>query len=340
MAASRMFSRRQALRILAVSSVSGLALHWGAGLLDNKADRPPVVHESHLLMGTVLNLTLVSDDPSHARAAAAAALAGMQRLAGLCSRFDPASQLSQLNAQGVLAAPDPALVTILRQADAVSRASQGAFDVSVKPLLDLYLASAGRGLPAWPAIAALLPKVGYSHIAIDDREVALTRPGMALTLDGIAKGAVIDAGVAALRQHGFDAVLVEAGGDLLAAGAPAVHAPWKIGLRTPRPGLAMPRLRIENQAVATSGDYLQRFAPDGSAHHILDGRRGASAPELASVTVVAPSAVLADALSTAIMVCGCDEGLALLAQFPGSAAYVVDKQGQATASAGMAAYLV
>jgi thiamine biosynthesis lipoprotein len=344
-------TRRRALKIFAAGGAAALSLAAGAHLWPPWAgDAAPAagLRRSHLLMGTVVTLHLLGDEPARARAAAAAALAAMRELAALCTRFDPASPLAQLNATGVLRAPAPALVAILRQAEAVSRASAGAFDVSVKPLLDLYTAGAGRSLPAWPAIAAALPKVGYGQIALDDGAIALTQPGMALTLDGIAKGAVIDAGVRALREHGFSAVLVEAGGDLLAAGAPAMPTPWQIALRAPRPGAgagpgagpAMPSLRIANRAVATSGDYLQSFAPDYTAHHILDPRRGVSAPELASVTVVAPTAVLADALATAIMVCGRRDGLALLQQFPGCAAYLVDKQMQATASAGMAAYLV
>jgi FAD:protein FMN transferase len=133
---------------------------------------------------------------------------------------------------------------------------------------------------------------------------------------------------------------VEAAGDLLASGEHGFQTPWKIGIRLPRDGMTqpLPILHIKNQAVATSGDYLQAFTADYSMHHILDPRRGISSPELASATVVAPTASLADGLATAIMVLGVKDGLELLKSFPGCEAYLIDKNLQHASSPGMEAY--
>ena len=115
---------------------------------------------------------------------------------------------------------------------------------------------------------------------------------MGITLDGIAKGYIVDEGVAVLKQAGFDNILVEAGGDLAASGLKEAALPWQIGIQAPRQGHSslLGKFAVRDQAIATSGDYMQPFTPDLSQHHILDPRAGYSAPELASATVVAPSA--------------------------------------------------
>lgn len=337
-------SRRQFLKILAVGgTAAGLAIRFDKDWLDNlNQDLPEVIHETHFMMGCVVSLTLIGDDPSQAKTAASAALAEMQRLASIFTRYDPTSQLSQLNTKGVLHSPDPALVNLLQQADTFSRASQGAFDVSIKPLLDLYQAEKSNKLPSAEAIRACLRKVDHSKLVVDTHEIGFSQPEMSLTLDGIAKGAVIDGGVNILRSHGFGDVIVEAGGDLLASGAHAHEVPWKIGLRIPRLNekVSLPALKVQNMAVATSGDYLQPFAADYSVHHILDPRQGISSPELASVTVIAPNAVLADATATGIMVAGSQAGLEMLKQLPGCEALLITKDLQTIFSPGMGNYLV
>ena len=110
--------------------------------------------------------------------------------------------------------------------------------------------------------------------------------------------------MAVLKQHGFVNVLVEAGGDLMAAGMKDEKRPWRIGVQSPRPDADMAQMRfsLSNRAAATSGDYMQAFTSDLRQHHIIDPRTGYSAPDLASVTVTAPTAMLADGLATAVMV--------------------------------------
>jgi thiamine biosynthesis lipoprotein len=159
------------------------------------------------------------------------------------------------------------------------------------------------------------------------KRVTFAHPGMAVTLDGIAKGYIVDAGIEVLKQRGFADVLVEAGGDLLASGQKEQDTPWQIGIRSPRTaqGGLLASFSVENRAVATSGDYMQSFTADLSQHHILDPRTGYSAPELASATVTAPTATLADGLATATMVLGPKAGLRLVESLPGCKAYLVLK---------------
>lgn len=333
-------SRRQFLKIVAIG---GTALAGNLMLGDMlKHNEVPVIRESQLLMNTVVSLTLIDDDPANAREACDACLQAMRRYVDVFNRFDPHSQVSKLNNEGKLKRPDPLLVDLLHQADLLGKLSDGAFDISIKPLLDVYLLAQkdhGR-LPDSRDVRSALRLVDYRKIFYDNDEVGFSLPGMNITFDGIAKGLVVDAGVAALRMTGFDNVIVEAAGDLMASGERDVQVPWKIGIRPPREGMdgQLPILNIKNRAVATSGDYLQAFTDDYSMNHILDPRMGVSSTELTSVTVVAPSAGLADGLATAIMVLGTRNGLELLNSFPGCDAYVIEKNLQPAYSRGMSQY--
>jgi thiamine biosynthesis lipoprotein len=280
-------------------------------------------------MGTIVTLTISAPDLDSSRAAASAALDRMSRLERVLSRFIPGNPVSQLNRTGVLDDPDADLVHVLRAAREMSLLTQGAFDITIKPVLDLYQAARARGgaIPAAGAIREALRLVDYRAVEVFDDRVALIVPGMQVTLDGIAKGYIIDAGVQELRRQGMESVLVEAGGDLR-VGAPKAHGvPWTLGIQAPREaaGTLAAVFALSDQAAATSGDYMQPFTPDCRQHHILDPRTGESPPALSSATVVAPSAALADALATAVMVLGNQAGLQVVAGLPGCEASTIAK---------------
>ena len=137
----------------------------------------------------------------------------------------------------------------------------------------------------------------------------------------------MDAGVTVLKQAGFGQVLVEAGGDLAAAGQKSTGTPWRIGVQSPREEQAglQNKFNLQDQAAATSGDYMQPFSADLRQHYILDPRPGYSAPEVASATVIAPSAMLADGLATSVMVLGPKAALQMIHGLPGCEAYLVAK---------------
>lgn len=164
-------------------------------------------------------------------------------------------------------------------------------------------------------------------------------PTAGITLDGIGKGYIVDEGAATLVAHGFDQVYVEAGGDLLVKGGKPGARPWRIGLASPRREMArsLPLISATSLAVATSGDYHQPFSADYRHHHIIDPRSGLSAPELAACTVTAPSAALADALATACMVLGREQGSELLGRFAGCQGCFVGKDLTISKTAGFPA---
>ena len=313
-------TRRDFLKIVAVSGAAGLALKFGLDTLT--ADE--TISETRLLMGTLINIKAVGPDREATSAAINACFDRMSALESVLSRFQPESQLSRLNQAGVLADAHPALLALIQQSRQLSQLTTGAFDITVKPLLDLYQAS--DTLPAEEQIKGALSLVDYRKLDVDHQTVSFQKPGMSITLDGIAKGFIVDEGVAALQESGFANVMVEAGGDLMALGEKAPRSPWKIGLQAPRAemGNLIATFNVQNQAVATSGDYMQVFTPDFSNHHIIDPHSGHSSPELASASVTAPTVTLADGLATAVMVMG-QAGIDMIENLSVCEAYAVTK---------------
>jgi thiamine biosynthesis lipoprotein len=182
-----------------------------------------------------------------------------------------------------------------------------------------------------------LELVDYRRVRVDDAAIALETPGMALTLDGIAKGYVVDRVVHTLVEKGADRVVVEAGGDLASGGAGAEEG-WPVAIQDPRdPAGILGDFRLRGEGVATSGDYVQAFTGDRSLHHILDPRTGRSPAHTSAATVVAGNAMDADALSTAAFVLGPEEGIALLARLPGVEGLLVTKDGRPSRTPGFPA---
>jgi thiamine biosynthesis lipoprotein len=329
-------TRRQVLTILAAGGMAGLG--WRLGLIGTT--RPVAASQSAVLMGTAVNLTVVGDDQEAAAAAVAATLGRMKDLEALLSRHAEGSEVSRLNRTGRLDGASDALIDLLRTADRISRLGDGAFDVTIQPLLELYRGhlAARHELPPPEGIERTLDLLDHRSIRIEGRSVSLARPGMAITLDGIGKGYIVDAGVAVMKERGFPNVLVEAGGDLVANGERQPGQPWRVGIRTPRGRIPRLQARVDaaDRAVTTSGDYMQPFTPDLAQHHILDPRTGYSAPDLASSTVTAPTAALADGLSTLTMVLGPRRSRELLEALPACEGYLVSKDLEVTMTSGFA----
>lgn len=312
---ARRLSRRDFLRIIACA---GIAAWVGKSALEN-LEAASVVQQSRVLMGTIVNLTLIAGDRKSASAAEAAVHACLDRMAELeavLSRFKEDSQVSILNRYGRLKDPHPALLELIHLSQRISELSSGLFDITILPLVTLYQEyhDAGGGLPAEHEIEAACRKVDYRKVTADESNLAFVESGMGITLDGIAKGYIVDEGVSRLAEHGFSDVLVEAGGDLVASGQQDFDRRWKVGIQSPRPRGERLAARFDacNEAVATSGDYMQPFTADFAQHHILNPKTGRSSSALASATVIAPRLALADAMATALMVMEPTKGLEMV----------------------------
>lgn len=232
--------------------------------------------------------------------------------------YDATSPISQFNAAAageIIALPADALA-VLRESRAVHRRSQGAFDVTIRPLLVLWK---GRDhtadLPSAEAIATARQVSRWDDIELLDGGARKTVATAAVDLGGIAKGFGIDRATEALMRNGARGGLVNIGGDIRAFGQRPGGQPWRIGIRSPfdpdRASYWMV-VAVRGAAVCTSGNYERYSVIDGHRYsHILDPRTGWPAKASPSVTVIAPTASLADAWATALSVLG-PEGLVLL----------------------------
>ena len=233
----------------------------------------------------------------------------------LCSRFDSSSELSRLSSSpcGAPVTVSPLLFQLIHFACSVARVSGGAFDPTVGHAMQVlgfnrnYLTG-----DTTPSAIEADTRCSYQDIELDPttRTVTLTRR-LVLDLGAVAKGFAID--LAAEELKPFENFAINAGGDILARGRHSANTPWRIGIRHPRqPQGAIDTLAISNAAVCTSGDY-ERPRPDGEpGHHLLDPQTRQPVEGVASVTVVAPTAMLADALSTAAFVLRPDQGIDML----------------------------
>ena len=326
------YSRRQVIKMIGVSAAAGAA--WKLGF-NSRQSAFVEVSESRVLMGTIVNLTVIGEDEGMAKTAVSTTLDHMANLESILSRHRADSELSTLNREGTLPNASDPLLKVIEQAHQISDLSNGAFDITIKPLVDLYQAHHSRSeLPQETAVSTTKQLVNYKNIRVEGKTISFAKRGMSLTLDGIGKGYIVDAGTAVLREYGFDKVLVEAGGDLMALGTKDPNQPWRIGVQSPRDDAKMHIVGLRNQAAATSGDYMQPFTADLSQHHIIDPRTGYSAPELASVTIMAPSVMLADGLATAVSVLSSQTGLSLINRLPHVEAYLVTKSSKIIQTSG------
>lgn len=325
--------RRDALRI---SAAAGLGIAFGGGLVAEwlRLRRLHRIEVTRPRLGTLVTLQVVHPDPDEGRRWVDSAFDEIDRLESLLSRHRPDTPVARLNRLGSLDAPPGELVTVLEYAQDVSRRTEGAFDVTVAPVLAEYVDAAARGaVPEERRVEQARSLVGFERLRIGAGRIAFSVPGMALTLDGVGKGFVVDRTVERLVTLGAERVLVDAGGDVASGGRGSALDPWRIGLQTPpSPGSAPPpargRIHLSGGAVATSGDYLQAFTEDRSAHHVIDPRTGRSPLAVSSATVVAPTAMEADALSTACMVMDPDAAFDLLAALPGVEGRIISKTGE------------
>lgn len=268
-------------------------------------------------LGAPAELIVHHRDRAQAERLVARATTEIARLEGIFSLYASDSALSTLNRLGALAAPPPELVEVLETSRAVWRLSGGAFDPTVQPLWLAYARhfSAPDADPAGPPrdeIAAALALVGLDKVGFNRDRVSFSRPGMALTLNGIAQGFITDRIVELLRAGGVTSTLADIG-EVRALGLRPDGSPWRVGIA----GDDAQTVELVDRAIATSSAGGFRFAGPGSPSHLLDPRSGMAASLHESVSVLAPEAATADALATAFCLMPAAEIEALLPSLPG-----------------------
>ncbi len=332
-------SRRTALR---VGGAAGLLLAMGGGLTAAILRRAGLhsASDTRTRMGTLVHVTVVHPDASRARELAGTAFHEIDRLEAVFSGYRPDTPVSRLNRDGVLDDPPTELVAVVRRALHIAELTGGAFDPTVAPLIEVYQSSFAKtdAPPAANALEEAMSRVGHRHVAADSGRIAFARSGMSLALDGIAKGYILDRVVEQVTGAGAAGVLADGGGDISAGEGEVAGTGWPVGIEHPRePGTVLGTIEVRHQGVATSGDYMRAHTADLRHHHIVDPRTGSSPGHASAATVVARSAMDADALATAAMVLGPVHGIELLERVDGAEGLIVTKELDLVRSSGFGA---
>ncbi len=318
--------RRQLLQLALVGA--------GIGALGVEAFSDALVfRRAGVAFDTAVGLTVVGLEEGEAQAALDAGFGEIRRLERIAGLSTPGSDIRKLNATGRLDNPNPALLDMLAVADDMHRATGGAFDVTVQPLWIFYDSFARRG--AWPTDDEAAPArhlIGQQFVRFDAEGIAFERAGMGITLNSLTHGYAADRVAKVFAERGVKQAFVDTG-EMEALGRNAKNRAWTAALKHPRVADAMLGTAPLTGCMATAGDYAYTWSEDYSRHHILDPRTGFSPASFACVSVIAETAVLADALSTAVSVVGPEEGMRLLRRFKAEA-YGVTKSGEVWASHG------
>ncbi len=282
-------------------------------------------------MAVPIRIVLYAADDTTAAAAARAAFSRFHDLNASMSDYDPQSELRRLcdtSSEGKAVRVSDDLWRVLVRAIELSKRSDGAFDVTVGPLVLLWRnARRTKELPSPKSIAAAKSRVGYQWVRLraDQQAVELLRPKMRLDLGGIAKGYAVDEALRAIRKHGITRAMVEAGGNIGLGDPPPSRAGWRIGIAPPD-AHSPPRqyLLLSRAAISTSGDMWQYAVIGGVCYsHLIDPHTGMALSDRSSVTVVGPDGLSTDGLSSAVAILGPRQGLKLVNETPGAAAFIV-----------------
>ena len=277
-------------------------------------------------MGMAFRIVLYATNEDDAKRACEAAFQRIKDLNDIMSDYDEESELSKLSrssgsAHAVPVSPD--LWLVLNRAQDLAERSDGAFDVTVGPFVQLWRrARRLHQLPDPDRLAQARQAVGYRHVRLipADHTVELLVPNMKLDLGGIAKGYAIGEALRTLKRLGIERALVEGGGDVAVSGPPPGKEGWRFELSFLDVSNAPPAqfLSLKNAAISTSGDLYQRLEIDGKRYsHIVDPHTGIGLTDHSLVNVIAPESITADSLTKVLSVLGPEKGLQFIERIPG-----------------------
>lgn len=275
-------------------------------------------------MGTIFRVVLYAPDEGSAKKAADAAFARIVQLDGIMSDYKPASELMQLCKKAGMGPVEVSadLFKVLEKAEEIAKATDGAFDVSISPVVKLWRkARRTRMLPDAEELKKALEKVDFRKIKLDSmrRTVQLLLVGMLLDLGGIGKGYAADCALEVLRMQGFNRASVAAGGDIVVGDAPPGEKGWKVGIAPLKNPEAPPThwLLLANAAVSTSGDSEQYVEIDGKRYsHVIDPKTGLGLSGRRSVSIIAANGLTVDGWDTALSVFDQEKALKILESRP------------------------
>ncbi|MFZ7111564.1 MAG: FAD:protein FMN transferase [Desulfatiglandales bacterium] len=296
------------------------------------------VSKTRLAMGTVVSMTLIHSSRDQAEEAMGQAFREIDRLTGLMNRFDDATAVGHLNREGYLNDLPPEVAQVIARSLDYYRISQGTFDITVKPVVDLFkmkFQDKDHTPPTERELNDALKLVDAGSVQMNGRRVSFGKPGMGITLDGIAKGYIVDRASRILSDGGIKNHLINAGGDIRTSGEKADKKPWTVAIQDPKKEKDYPdTIQMRDGAIATSGNYEVFFDREKMFHHIVNPRTGLSPQLNTSVSVLARTAMDADALSTTVFVMAPQKGIQFIDNLPRCECFIVADKGKILKSTG------
>ncbi len=292
-----------------------------------REEKPKLYRRTGFYLGTYVTVSFYSH--KKAEPLLEKVFSEIKRISDKYSAEDPSSYINRLcrKAQESYTELDEETLFLLKNSLRISRITSGAFDITLAPLKKLWGFNDHPRLPSREEINKVLRKTGWKKVHLRGKSLKL-EPGCSFDLSGIAKGYAVDRAVKILRTAGIKSALVDAGGDIYALGRKPDGSKWRIGVKHPRKEGLIAVVELANSAIATSGDYENFFIKEGKRyHHIFNPSTGYPASLCQSVTVVAPTTLEADALSTALFVLGPEKGKEV-ARNLGLSVLIVDSRGQ------------
>jgi len=303
---------------------------------------PEKYEETRDMMDTFIKITVYSEDEAFAEEAMNSAFARMEEIAGVASIFDESSEAFRLNRDGYLDNPSPDLVQLIRLSIDYSELSDGYFDITVQPILELW----GGGLWEEPEevqesrLDEVRKLIGSDKIDVTDDRISFQVEGMKITLGAITKGYAVDEALKVIKDMGIEYALVAAGGDISTLGSKPNEELWNLALVNPdNTSESLAIFEINKKSVSTSGNYERYFSPDKEAHYILNPKTGYSDSQCISVTIITESGTAADALATTVFVMGPDAGMVLVESLDDVECFMVDSDRTIHFSSGIDKYI-
>lgn len=298
--------------------------------------------ETRSLMDTTVTIQIRDDNKNHAEESIDRAFDKMLQSEKLMSAYDENTQLYKLNERGFFKNTSPELVYIIEKSQHYHDISNGAFDITAKPIIDLWESKFAPDGPQKPPtdkeINDTLDHVNISNVTIDATDIYMEKD-MKITLGGVAKGFAVDKAIESLKEDSIEHGFVNAGGDGKYIGYREGHEKWRIGLQNPdKGGEYITKMNLHNMSVATSGNYERYYNDSIDASHIVDPRTGKSTSKIISSTVIAKTAMDADAYSTSVFVLGEEKGLEMIEQLDNVECLIITSNRSIVRSSGFDKY--
>lgn len=298
--------------------------------------------QTRMLMDTSVTITVVDNNEVHAYNSIEDAFMKMERSSNLLDSYNSSSEIYILNEHKEIQNASDDLIYVIERGIYYSHISDGAFDITIKPVLDLWASKFGPDKPNIPPsekeINNTLSLVNSSNITINDNTIIIGKK-MGITLGGIAKGYAVDRAIVSLQENGIDNGFVNAGGDGRYIGEKPDGQEWSIGLQDPdKKKEPITTISARNISVATSGNYERYYNKSASVSHIADPRTGYPVSNLISATIIAPTAMEADALATTVFVMKEEKGLEMIEKLEGVECLLINSEKEIIRSSGFAKY--